>query len=362
MNKNLLCAAILGTLAFTQVVKAQEFDDRWYATGSATLWNLDDDRLTNNTVGVAVGVGKFVARNWSLDAELNYMNPEKQGNDLLFTNYGISLDARYHFIEDGRAWNPYFLAGVGALHHREEFELINNPNSPGRLSDTNLEAHVGGGLQADYGNWSARTELKLRLDNNDQSAVAPRSNYFNDWGVTLGILYRFGSVAKAPAAAPEPAAAPPPPATTCDQLDDDGDGVNNCDDKCPTSQAGQAIGPDGCPVALTIDLRGVNFDFDKATLRSDSTAILDEAIAVLKQYPQLKVEVAGHTDSVGTDAYNQGLSERRAKTVYEYLLANGVAADQLVGPNGYGETHPIDSNDTSDGRARNRRTELNVQN
>src|SRR5688572_24281319 len=65
---------------------------------------------------------------------------------------------------------------------------------------------------------------------------------------------------------------------TCADLDDDGDGVNNCNDKCPGSQAGQAIGPDGCLVPLTIDLKGVNFDYDRATLRPDAIAILDEAI------------------------------------------------------------------------------------
>ena len=107
-----------------------------------------------------------------------------------------------------------------------------------------------------------------------------------------------------------------------------------------------------------IDLRGVNFAFDRAELTAESTAILDQAVDVLNRYPALKVEVAGHTDSVGTDAYNQGLSERRAKTVYDYLTGKGIAADRLSGPNGYGEGKPIDTNDTSEGRARNRRTEL----
>ncbi|HLS83114.1 MAG TPA: OmpA family protein, partial [Arenimonas sp.] len=89
---------------------------------------------------------------------------------------------------------------------------------------------------------------------------------------------------------------------------------------------------------------------------------LDEAIAILQKYPQLRVEVAGHTDSIGTEQYNQGLSERRAAAVYNYLTNAGIGADRLVGPNGYGESRPIDTNDTREGRARNRRTELNVQN
>lgn len=108
--------------------------------------------------------------------------------------------------------------------------------------------------------------------------------------------------------------------------------------------------------------RTVYFDFDKDTLRPDAVAILDEAVAILQKYPQLRVEVAGHTDSIGTEQYNQGLSERRAKAVYNYLTGKGIDAGRLVGPNGFGESRPIDTNDTKEGRARNRRTELNVQN
>ncbi|KGM50685.1 hypothetical protein N792_03855, partial [Lysobacter concretionis Ko07 = DSM 16239] len=162
--------------------------------------------------------------------------------------------------------------------------------------------------------------------------------------------------------------APAPVAPSCADLDDDGDGVNNCDDKCPDSQAGQTIGPDGCPVPVSIDLKGVNFDFDKSTLRPDAVSILSEATQILQRYPELKVEVAGHTDSKGTDAYNQALSERRATAVYNYLTSNGVDASRLVGPNGYGESRPIapntnpDGSDNPEGRALNRRTELNVQN
>ncbi|WP_157475201.1 OmpA family protein, partial [Lysobacter sp. Root494] len=126
--------------------------------------------------------------------------------------------------------------------------------------------------------------------------------------------------------------------------DDDGDGVNNCDDKCPGSQAGQTIGPDGCPVPVSIDLKGVNFDYDKSNLRPDAVQILTEATEILKRYPELKVEVAGHTDSKGTDAYNQALSERRARAVYDYLTSNGIDAARLVGPNGYGESRPIAPN------------------
>ena len=94
---------------------------------------------------------------------------------------------------------------------------------------------------------------------------------------------------------------------------------------------------------------------------SDSIGILDQAVDTLQRYPQVRVTVAGYTDSKGTDAYNQSLSERRAQIVYDYLTAHGIDASRLDGPIGHGENDPVDTNDTDAGRARNRRTELQVQ-
>jgi OOP family OmpA-OmpF porin len=170
-----------------------------------------------------------------------------------------------------------------------------------------------------------------------------------------------------PAPAQEAAAVATPPTPACADQDEDRDGVNQCLDQCPASRAGEAIGPDGCAVPVAIDLSGVNFDYNDAALRPDARAALDEAALLLAKYPQLRVEVASHTDSVGTREYNQRLSERRAKAVYDYLVAHGVDRGRLLGPTGYGESRPIapntldDGSDNPEGRAKNRRTELNVQ-
>lgn len=94
---------------------------------------------------------------------------------------------------------------------------------------------------------------------------------------------------------------------------------------------------------------------------SESVQILDEAVDTLKRYPNVHVSVDGYTDSVGTEAYNQKLSERRAKGVYDYLTSHGVEASRLDGPKGFGESNPIDTNKTSAGRQRNRRVELKVE-
>jgi OOP family OmpA-OmpF porin len=108
-----------------------------------------------------------------------------------------------------------------------------------------------------------------------------------------------------------------------------------------------------------IILRGVNFDFDKATIRADAVAILDEAVEILREQPGIDVSVDGHTDALGTDQYNQRLSERRARAVADYLARHGIDRGRLQ-PRGFGESHPVAGNDTEEGRAQNRRVELNT--
>lgn len=121
------------------------------------------------------------------------------------------------------------------------------------------------------------------------------------------------------------------------------------------------VGPDGCPVEVSIELDGVTFEFAKSTLRPEARTTLDQAVEILKRHPELTVEVAGHTDSRGASDFNQKLSETRAKAVYDYLIEKGIDAKQLEGPVGYGESKPIASNDTAAGREENRRTELNIK-
>ena len=180
----------------------------------------------------------------------------------------------------------------------------------------------------------------------------------------------------------------------CAVADQDGDGVPDTQDKCP---AVAARTPDGCPAAApaqaapvaptpvaapaavapvapvtqsapttpvapvvmpsALVLTGVTFDNDQATLRPDAIAILDRAAFTLQQWGNVKVEVAGHTDSWSDDAHNLSLSQRRAETVRAYLVSRGVAADRLSA-RGYGESRPIADNATEIGRAQNRRVEL----
>lgn len=138
---------------------------------------------------------------------------------------------------------------------------------------------------------------------------------------------------------PEPAAAPPAP-------------------EAAPEPASLAPAAEPVPVA-TLVLEGVNFDFDKAVIRPQDYPILDQNIVALKEWGDVdvEVEVAGHTCSIGTEEYNLGLSLRRAEAVRDYLVSKGVSADRLI-VRGYGESRPVASNDTREGRAQNRRVEL----
>lgn len=144
------------------------------------------------------------------------------------------------------------------------------------------------------------------------------------------------------------------------ELDGDGDGVVDSQDKCPDTPKGDRVDAVGCSFKEEIRLPGVVFETGKADLLPESLPVLEGAIATLKRYPDLKIEVAGHTDSRGTDAYNLDLSARRAATVLKYLQDGGV--QNALTSRGYGERQPIASNNTDEGRQANRRVVLRVLN
>lgn len=111
------------------------------------------------------------------------------------------------------------------------------------------------------------------------------------------------------------------------------------------------------PVSRRIVLRGVNFAFNSAALEPEALPVLDQAALLLAEHPGVDVLVEGHTDSIGSEAYNQALSLRRAEAVFRYLVNRGVAPERMR-VEGFGKSRPVASNDTESGRAQNRRVEL----
>lgn len=117
--------------------------------------------------------------------------------------------------------------------------------------------------------------------------------------------------------------------------------------------------PQPPPLPKVIILEGTRFAFDSDELTSEAQAILDEQVARLKENPGLILRIEGHADNTGPEVYNQDLSERRATAVMDYLVSKEISINRLEAK-GYGESHPIASNDTSEGRAKNRRVELHI--
>ncbi len=140
----------------------------------------------------------------------------------------------------------------------------------------------------------------------------------------------------------------------CSLRDGDGDGVNDCDDQCPNTPKGAKANASGCWI-----LSNVHFDTDKAIIKPVSYSELDDVVKVFEDNPGLRVEVDGHTDSDASDAHNLDLSRRRAEAVRAYLVGHGIAADRLSA-RGFGESQPIATNATPEGKALNRRVELKV--
>jgi OmpA-OmpF porin, OOP family len=356
---NTAAAASSDTAAASTSTLPNGFDDRWYIAPTVGGYYNDTDRKTRSRqFFYGLSVGKFISPNVSIELFVDRTKRKAdsavfgQGNDWSNNNYGVS--ARY-FFGDWNSWRPYLMGGVMGSYH-------SNPLDHGWAP----AAQAGVGISKSItDSVDFRVEGAYRYDWDDKTI--PQRNGYGDWYLGFSLVARIGELPAAPA----PAAPPPPAAPDCSKQFRNG--VNLCDNKCPDLPEGTIVGPDGCPQKVVIDLRGVNFKFDRpkkgetnieptlAVPSSDSLAILDQAVDTLKRYPQVHVTVAGYTDGVGTATYNQGLSERRAKIVYDYLTSHGVDTSRLEGPIGHGMNDPIDSNKTASGRARNRRTELQVQ-
>jgi OOP family OmpA-OmpF porin len=140
--------------------------------------------------------------------------------------------------------------------------------------------------------------------------------------------------------------------------DSDNDGVADSQDKCADSPADKPVDAEGCTIVCVV-LKDVQFENNSSELTPDSTESLDKAVAAMGKYGELKIEIQAYSDSMGDAAYNQALSEKRANSVRDYMISEGVAADRLTAK-GYGEANPIASNSTREGRAKNRRVELKI--
>jgi outer membrane protein OmpA-like peptidoglycan-associated protein len=225
---------------------------------------------------------------------------------------GVTAGGRLSWFEEGK--EIYFSAQGGWYS-----------DVTGPVNDKGEGFNIAGGFNYDL---SEGTALGLFIRRDQSSMRAARDSTNDLTFLVTGLSFRHRFLPPPPAPAPEVAAAPPPPV------------------------------PAPAPKRRIV-LRGVHFDFDKTEIRSDAAPILDTAAQTLQEESEITVSVEGHTDAVGGEEYNQGLSVRRAKAVRDYLVEKGVDASRMS-VEGFGESRPVASNDTADGRAQNRRVELRV--
>ena len=359
MKRNTLFVLVALGLGGVSVAQAQDMVSSWYLAPRIGVDVPDSDRTTKTSLYSGIGLGAWVSPNFSVDLEYGLNNADFKDSsprrNHQWESVQLDVAGRYYFGDVSNTLRPYLMGAVGAVRHKAYSGFLLENQSFSGSGGWDPMAAVGVGVAYNLSDrLSVRGEVAARYDRDNNSINSTvsdqyfsyRKSGFTDGLVTIGLTYSFGSHA---AAAPAPMAAAPAPAAAP-----------------PTREA---------PVTTqqTIDLRGVEFKFDHPRVgeklvpslkapTADSVQILDEAVDTLKRNPNVRVEVDGHTDSVGSDAYNQKLSERRAKGVYDYLAEHGVASSQLDGPKGFGESQPIDTNDTAAGRQRNRRTELKVEN
>ncbi len=311
----------------------------------------------------------FFAPHWSSELVLTY--PQKQNVTLSggelghFTHLPPTLTAKYNFMPES-AFQPYVGAGVN-LTLISSVDLANHALG---LKSSSIGPAVQAGFDLKVAeHWYVNADVKwVKIGSPvDATASGARVTYVHvdPFLFGIGVGYRFGGhpapapmpVAATPPPPPPPVAAPPPPpVVAAPEPDSDGDGVPDRLDKCPGTPHGVKVDANGCEIDEVV-LRGVTFNTASAKLLPASDSVLDEVASTLKQRPNSTAEVRGYTDSVGKSAYNHKLSQRRAESVVDYLVAHGVAASQLTAK-GFGEENPVASNKTAEGRAENRRVTI----
>ncbi|WP_116364870.1 OmpA family protein [Parahaliea mediterranea] len=330
MKKRILSLAAGAALASVLAVPASA-DVPITINGGIGQWYFDNDRNIDDTATPWVSLEYAFDDNWA--AEIFYAEDETNTNGVDVDVSTWQLDMLYYggsYIGGGNRVRPYLAFGGGEI----DFEV----------DDTGVDSvetvlNAGAGIRYMLTpRFGARLEARL-VHSLDESE--------NDLLLSAGLNYYFGKVKED--------TPPPPPAP----VDSDGDGVTDDKDQCPGTPAGTRVDANGCPLPVervaSIKLK-VNFDFDSSQVKEQYFNDIGELANFLKRFDDVDVQLEGHTDSVGPDDYNQKLSQRRADAVKDMLVNQyGISASRIK-PVGYGESQPVATNDTKDGRAQNRRT------
>ena len=411
MNKAPKLFAILLLLAFSvPSVHAQQHDEYLYALGS--YLEPDSDLTSDDGFGFQIGAGWALHPYWNVEA---FLQRSETGDGPEFRHSTIGFDLQLLLNREGR-FSPYLFAGAGHMAVSSDFAQRDRggvvhggagfrANIFGasraslrgeyRLRDydylgTGLDDNlISLGIQFPFGdatpavmdsdndgvadgmdrcpNTRAGTQVDSSgcevdsdgdgvADSADQCADTPRGTRVDTNGCALDS--DNDGVSDGQDECPATVSGATVDARGC-EMDGDDDGVVDRLDQCPNSAPGVQVDITGCEIKEEISLPGVNFESNSDRLLSGAENVLNAAAATLQKNPEISVEVAGHTDSDGAAEYNLSLSERRAVTVRDYLIGQGVAASRFT-VRGYGESEPVADNGNSVGKAANRRVVLRI--
>jgi len=358
MKKNVLLYVTVFSFVFSCFFSGSAFSE--VRSGAFTLspmaggYSFDDDRQLNSLGKTyTMMLGYNFSQNFATELGGSYIHTDSEicicGDDDVYA-YQPRLDFLYHIMPEN-SFVPYLALGVGYM-------FFDDDNiAPVEIEDT-IQANAGVGVKYFFGeNFALRADARYYHSFEDSD---------NEYAVTAGLVYQFGGERKAE----EPC------------TDGDNDGVCDSTDRCPDTPAGVEVDSAGCtkaepememektvgtgqvmetsdpvPAPPVPEMMSVTvwFDFDRTIIKSEYRARLEELAAFMQTHPETSAIIEGHTDSIGSEGYNRKLSEKRATSLKQYLTEHFGIAPMRFEVSGLGESQPIASNKTKEGRAQNRR-------
>ncbi len=355
-NRLLQLAAAIG-MSSALMSNAVAADDHQFEVSGALGYQVyDNNRNIEDSENFGIGLGYVIDPTWTLEAWWQEAKTDVDGVSVDVDGTEYRLDALYHMAKRGD-WTPFIVAGIG--------DMTFDPEGSSDVDETRLNLGVG-----------VKRAITENLNfRGDFRAFNSIDEEMTDLGLQLGLTYALGKRSAPKAldsdgdgvlddtdACPNTPAGASINAVGC-ALDSDNDGVFDFQDKCPDTAPNLKVDDDGCPQKLTknveVELR-INFDNNSAVVKPEYFAEIKRVADFMSQYGNTEVEVQGHTDARASAAYNQKLSQRRADAVAQVLVSEHGVDAARVSAKGYGEEEPIASNDSIEGRAKNRRVVADI--
>ncbi len=314
-------------------------EGQFYVAPGLQWMDFDDTTGFKEDSNYFLGIGYDFTDRLSFELSTFDLDTRVSGGEEFDIDH-YKLDLIYDLGVNLGALDTFVVAGVG------------NSNFGGE-NDTLWD--IGGGVSYKISDtWTWRTAIR-------SFQYWGRDHEDSDVGIDTALVYRIGGNKSRPAVArtATPAARPAAPERAPEAAPDaDRDGVPDSGDNCPNTLRSYSVDADGCPIPVEevarIELM-VNFDFDRSEVKSEYFSEIADVADFMARFPDIDIELEGHTDSRGTEAYNIDLSDRRVAAVRQVMIDRFNVQAGRVSSRGYGESQPIASNDTDAGRADNRR-------